>query len=1377
MSMICEAPVYANIISLDTLAADSARGSHRASDKFPGDMCVVLTENGHVSLVYIEEICDGRHRFRLCDEIKPSCYLDQAPGDMLQPLRKIVNDPHSRAIGIVTWINSFELLLLDWTSIGGTLSRPENTRPLHHCVGLQTDIGEAILDTAILVSSDPESQRILLVAAIVATEPYQQFCLSLYETWVRRSADELRSDPSLNLLENLPLPSHTTEPLHIIPLPAFPECFLLLTYNEIIFVSSLQILSGDVFLHRVKLPETNDGDSDPVRAFCVAGTTFVDDKDGRKDRDSLRSLEELSGGSAIGSASPRSLILSDQRHGRSSNAMLVQKVYITLHSGRLYRVYTSSKPFIEVTEVSADHLETSVGETGAFPAGDTLIYMEPYSDPEASGDRLLVSGDCADHSIILVSEHQTGSAGVLAKPTFCQQITPVFENHCPVTSLILQRDRAYWTSGRATTASVQQAQFGHFVRTETILEMSIDEDQQHDRHVATRLWALNSIEVPGSSGGHDCVNKKQRISKQLSRVVLHNECSGVPVVEDELGSWKIDDALQHAVSSPDIVLVSDLSNKNAVVSSTGLLRIFRHRIDIVDISASDRTDGSNEHTEAVLASTADGEVFVHGTCCQIGSKGRWLIATAVHGKAESSRVVIALAQKSREKGFEQIHEAEKVIYFDAEIACLRAFVLGESVILLVGTHSCKVHTYRLDADATHKLEVSFDIAQAMRSTFKPQKDTTSDDGMDVNIESAQLLQIESHWIPNDVYLLYAKSTMYILVGLRDGHMVSVAVSIPNETQDEAHPLVLDTNTTAVGQAPVSFVQLSDQVSHRLDGQEATGHILQAGVLTDSLYIACLEDIGLVRVSACFGKDEPLRPIHSLVPIAKNEAKARIWRCFAIHRDGDASVLTIPFDRQCYLHDFYVGNEPRQLVFDDDTGMMLVAGAIFPNSFSPNVPPTSYLQVLDPCDGGQMHAEIRFHSYEMALSLVTWHIHGQKRYRYICVGTGLYMEQSGCDNLSALCSRPKGGRLIIYNLKTIKRKGRTKAVPSSGQTSSTSLDQIANKGGYELKYVWESERDSPVVALAPLGDSYLVVGVGKICVVLKLDVVQKRLIECCETPLRFPITSLHVRGHDVVAGSQREAVNVLRFVPAQSDDDYDKLLLQNSARFGVNTVDACYLSDSIVAGVDNTGFLYAVAIPASNSEFGLDRAFGICLGTECSQIRQGCLVKRMRRPGHVLSWAKESQTNEHDDSDKDNVMQPEDSVVVSTVSGAMWTLVRISDQAFALLEELERVMCSFDCGHPAKPLVAAGESIDRARRKSSLQSSNVIDGTLSTTFLNGLALSEQLQVVASSEELRRLSLVLDIADKGVDQETAPQTNERIVQIICRLIWTINYVCTC
>ncbi|KAJ2517081.1 hypothetical protein GGI11_003262 [Coemansia sp. RSA 2049] len=69
-------------------------------------------------------------------------------------------------------------------------------------------------------------------------------------------------------------------------------------------------------------------------------------------------------------------------------------------------------------------------------------------------------------------------------------------------------------------------------------------------------------------------------------------------------------------------------------------------------------------------------------------------------------------------------------------------------------------------------------------------------------------------------------------------------------------------------------------------------------------------------------------------------------------------------------------------------------------------------------------------------------------------------------------------------------------------------------------------------------------------------------------------------------------------------------------------------------------------------------------------------------------------------------------------------------------------------------------------------------TDSGTMWTLVRISSQLQVVASSDELQRLALALDIDIVNLDHETDfLPTEEYIVQIICRLIWTINTVCVC
>ncbi|KAJ2513970.1 hypothetical protein H4217_006018 [Coemansia sp. RSA 1939] len=498
-------------------------------------------------------------------------------------------------------------------------------------------------------------------------------------------------------------------------------------------------------------------------------------------------------------------------------------------------------------------------------------------------------------------------------------------------------------------------------------------------------------------------------------------------------------------------------------------------------------------------------------------------------------------------------------------------------------------------------------------------------------------------------------------------------------------------------------------------------------------------------------------------------------------DGNASVLRIPFEKQCYLRDFHVGGVPHHLVFDEDTGLIVVADRIFPTSVVPLVIPTSYLRLLDPCDGGQVHTEISLRPHEILTSLITWNTTGQKRSRYICVGIALCGDRSLYVPPEQPIPKLKRGRLIIYKLPTRKHKNRTKSILSSRQDSSstTSLGQITGKGGYELECVWESERENPVVALASMGDSYLVVGTRKMCVVLRLDVVQKQLIECCKMHVALDIYCLYVHGYDIVASLAGSRVHVLRFVPAQSDDDEDRLILKNSEPFIWHNIESCYLSNNIVAGVYSQRYLYGARKQSPlNADFDFHHVFRINLGAKCSLIQQGCLVKSVCRPKHVLPWTDSTQLDKQDDHAQTNEMGPDYGAVATTDSGTMWTLVRISSQAYILLKELERAMCAFACGHPARPLLASGGSVDRARCRTSIRCSNAIDGTVSTAFISYLTLDEQLQVVASSDELQRLALALDIDIVNLDHETDfLPTEEYIVQIICRLVWTINTVCVC
>ncbi|KAJ1953117.1 hypothetical protein EC988_003173, partial [Linderina pennispora] len=142
LASICTVPVFGNILSIC-----------RISKPLPSnaDVCAVLAESGQLLLVYVEEYNPGKLRFRLLDQIHAGSSQGMDPGQYSM-LRKVVSDPLSRALVIVSWTNTLELVQFDWMFSKKLLP-----------VLIQVD--GIICDAAILAPSQLETQRIMIVAA------------------------------------------------------------------------------------------------------------------------------------------------------------------------------------------------------------------------------------------------------------------------------------------------------------------------------------------------------------------------------------------------------------------------------------------------------------------------------------------------------------------------------------------------------------------------------------------------------------------------------------------------------------------------------------------------------------------------------------------------------------------------------------------------------------------------------------------------------------------------------------------------------------------------------------------------------------------------------------------------------------------------------------------------------------------------------------------------------------------------------------------------------------------------------------------------------------------------------------------------------------
>ncbi|KAJ1931181.1 hypothetical protein EC988_009870, partial [Linderina pennispora] len=229
--------------------------------------------------------------------------------------------------------------------------------------------------------------RIMIVAAVIdsATEA---FSLHLFESWVQSESVA----PPVRLLAKLPMPHDMSMPLQVAVLPAIPERILLITEHEAVFVSAVQILSGDVHLCRMPLPVIDDDSSTDLIAACCAvdsNPLAEETKDRRTDP------RRASGASAVG---------------------MSQRLVMGMQSGALLRVDVSDQPSIRFAKI----LDLS-GTGSKMAIGDYMVHL-------GSGS-IFVAGDCVDHTIIQISTFETDM------PTMT--VSPVLANQSPLLDLTI----------------------------------------------------------------------------------------------------------------------------------------------------------------------------------------------------------------------------------------------------------------------------------------------------------------------------------------------------------------------------------------------------------------------------------------------------------------------------------------------------------------------------------------------------------------------------------------------------------------------------------------------------------------------------------------------------------------------------------------------------------------------------------------------------------------------------------------------------------------------------------------------------------------------------------------------------------------------------
>ncbi|KAJ2500459.1 hypothetical protein GGH96_002699 [Coemansia sp. RSA 1972] len=990
--------------------------------------------------------------------------------------------------------------------------------------------------------------------------------------------------------------------------------------------------------------------------------------------------------------------------------------------------------FVLVTErelVLASALQLLSGDihlySQALPRlGDVMVYLgreSPHLDQTAF-DYVFLSGDCTANAIARITapnDHNgsersfsdTSESAVNMDAPLCWTF-PVLENQSPIVDFTLQSDRTYLTTGYADNGAVCRAQFGHAARLLGNIRSDADRDSSSEPVLVAPVWSLYVPSLANDGSLAWCA-------------VIQHAGSYIPVIEDGNGGWQIFEELRSVVADRHLTFINNIDDHR-------ILCVFRDSIDIATLEC-----GSFQTVR--LADAGNGNVFTHGSCVVSDAGYVWAAVAGLAARQTSLHVFRIPAPEGTGK-----HDALLPLFKVAlshEVSCLRIFTVDAGVVIISGTYAPALHMYWVDPMSLLPEPTPIPIDLKLMQASSDQEDLG--DSMDIDTSP----------VVSDIYVLYSSTSLYILVGLRDGRLVWSAADTHlfadtvNGTRSVL-PLFGDATFVKVCKVPVSFASttLLQPSIHTVFMCSGLPYMVKAGRLSQ------------LEITPCTGESNYLDSIHCIVPLTISNTEStgcEAGRFLATFSTGGASVLDIEFQARCSICPYPVDSEPRRVVVDPDTGMLLVASIVRPQNATDGVAfSTSCLKVIDP-DSGSIRAEVQFQPLELVCSLATWHIRGLKSYRYVCVGTMQFSEQP--DGQSGSTQQAVGGRLVIYNLKPKRKPRKTQLSPDAGQT--TLVDP-----GFELKYVWESDRNGPVSALSSLGDSYLVVAVATTILVLKLDIVQRQLIECCECPLRFAATSIDVCGTNIVVGSKREAVNLLQFTSAQSDGTSERLDLVHSARFGASTADARFLASDLVAGVDHNGFLFVVGVPGDTVEFALDFVLGMHLGIPCSRLQAGRLVRRLDACAHIVPWSGSSRMSSRSQAD---------CLVVSAVSGAVWTLARISSSAFAVLGCLEQAMVNMPPLHPARPLVTKNGTLDRARGRSIVKSVGVIDGTFSTIFVKHLTDAERIDVVRSSPELMQKALTMSRSDTFTLD--SPDPGAQAATVIVHLISALNRVSVC
>ncbi|ORY02118.1 hypothetical protein K493DRAFT_334751 [Basidiobolus meristosporus CBS 931.73] len=546
--------------------------------------------------------------------------------------------------------------------------------------------------------------------------------------------------------------------------------------------------------------------------------------------------------------------------------------------------------------------------------------------------------------------------------------------------------------------------------------------------------------------------------------------------------------------------------------------------------------------------------------------------------------------------------------------------------------------------------------------------------------------------------------MHFLAGLRDGTIIQYSWSW---STDVGKPILTSPSSRKIGVFPVQIIYPQNRVH--------SNYVL---VFSDRAWKIISTSNGLAFDSISFNQPEQITAATSFADGSECDGYLTVTK-------NVLNYVYLDSEKRNNVRYIAKENTPRRILYDKLTEKFLIACNVESSSR-----PTTMLKLIEPLSGEAL-AEQRMREQEIVYSLCVWNIPGKRKYRYICVGTGIH--DAG--------SIPHHGRLLIYNIK--KNPPRKQA--------------ISEAATYELKLVWENERAGAVYSVCPYEDGYLLVAAGKTLYMFYLDLNLKKLVECCKISIRSPVVSISVQGSWISVGTQKDSVLFYTFDKVQQSLEFVR-----GARHLRLVANSKFISEKLSVGTDKLGTVFGMTYDEESVRRPLNDSFAfnqgettlrLNIGSMVYESAENCAYKR-------LGW---SETTGESEKNKP-------SIIGCSIIGSVVLYLRLDEKVFSTLEELQTILAKHPC---TRPLL--GNNHYRFRSLV-VPAKNVIDGEMVSQFLL-LPYPTKMEIIQASCFFDQVGQ--DLADRST-QEIHPNDAERtrhelVIAWISQILQELNQHC--